>query len=306
MEKAKFIWKDGEFVDWDKAEIHVLSHCLHYGSGVFEGIRAYQTDKGPAVFRLEEHAKRLMDSFSIFGIEPPYSQEEIEKAILELMKKNGLGDAYIRPIIFFGRGQIGLKNLEKCNVNTVIAAGAWPKYLEGEAIKVKTTDIKRLSPKAFKVEAKVCGYYVNSILASREAAKDGYDEALMLDQEGNVAEGPGENIFIVKDGKLFTPPSGAILPGITRETIIKIAKDKGYEIEEKELELEEVKDADEVFMVGTAAEVAPISKIDDKEIGVGEIAKELEETYEKVVRGKEKEYEDWLTYVNPEAEVKNG
>jgi len=298
MEKAKYIWVNGDFVEWDKANFHVLSHGLHYGSGVFEGIRSYNTDNGPAVFRLKDHCERLIRSFSIFGINCPYSQEDIEKAIIKLIKKNNLEDAYIRPIIFFGNGQIGLKNLEKCEINVVIAAGPWPKYLEGDSIKIKTVGTRRISSKALKTEAKVCGHYVNSILASREALKDGYDEALMLDLNDNVAEGPGENLFIVKDGKLYTPERGSILPGITRDSIIKIARDKGYDVEEKILCMDEIKEADEVFMVGTAAEVEPISKVDEKDISVGKITKDLEEKYNRIIHGKNKAYFGWLNFVN--------
>jgi branched-chain amino acid aminotransferase len=300
METTEFIWLNGKFVQWSDARIHVLSHTLHYGSGAFEGIRCYKTDKGPAIFRLKEHVKRMLDSFSIFGVPSPYSQEQIENAIKETVKANNLEEGYIRPLLFFGYGEMGLKNLGKCEINLAIACWPWGSYLGEKAINVKISKFGRISPKSFKTEAKICGHYVNSILASKDVKEQGYDEAIMLNDDGNIAEGPGENIFIVKDKKLCTPKLGSILSGITRDSVITIAKDMGCKVEEKNLSVEEVIQADECFFTGTAAEVTAISSIDGKKIGdggIGKVTEQIKKIYLDAVHGRNKKYEKWLTFV---------
>jgi branched-chain amino acid aminotransferase len=300
MQEMEFIWLNGKIVKWDDARIHVLSHTLHYGSGAFEGIRCYNTDKGPAIFRLKEHTKRMLDSFAIFGVKSPYSEEEIEKAIKETVRINKLNEGYIRPILFFGYGEMGLKNLGKCEINLAIACWPWGSYLGEKAINVKISDIRRLSQHSFKTEAKISGHYVNSILASKEIREKGFDEAIMLDENGHVAEGPGENIFVVKNNILYTPKLGAILSGITRDSIIKIAKDLGHKTEEKEIAKDELFSADECFFTGTAAEVTAIATIDGRKVGdgnPGKITQQIKTTYLDAVHGKNKRYEHWLSHI---------
>ncbi len=300
MQETEFIWVNGYLVKWHDAKIHVLSHTLHYGSGAFEGIRCYKTEKGTAIFRLTEHVERMLRSFSIFGIESPYTQGEIEDAIVSTVKANRLEEGYIRPILFFGYGEMGLKNLGKCLIELAIACWPWGSYLGEKAINVKISKIRRISPESFRTEAKICGHYVNSILASKDAKSEGYDEAILLDYRGNVAEGSGENIFVVKDGKIYTPKTGCILPGITRDSVMNIARDFGYNIEERDIEEKELFEADEVFMTGTAAEVTAVGAINKQEIGnggVGKITGKLKAAYLDAVRGKNKKYENWLRYV---------
>jgi branched-chain amino acid aminotransferase len=230
----------------------------------------------------------------------PYSQEEIENAVKETVKTNKLEEGYIRPLLFFGYGEMGLKNLGKCEVNLAVACWPWAAYLGDKAIDVEISEIKRISPKSFKTEAKICGHYVNSIIASLSVKQEGHDEAIMLDYNNNIAEGSGENIFIVKNGKIFTPKLGSILPGITRNSIITIANDLNYKVEEKDISIQELLSADECFFTGTAAEVTPIAKINDAKIGngsVGKITEQLKKVYLDAVHGRNKKYEEWLTYV---------
>ena len=300
MEELKKIWLDGKFVDWQEAKIHILTHTLHYGGGVFEGIRAYLTEKGTAVFRLSQHIKRLFYSAFALEIKIPFSEEELKKAILETLKINELKEGYIRPIVFLGYGKMGL-NPTGSPVQVDIAVWPWDAYLgEKETVKVKISKYIRIHPLSTIADAKICGNYVNSILASLEVKNSGFDEALFLDFEGNVAEGPGENIFMVKNKKLFTPPLGTILPGITRDSVIKIAKDLGLLVKEKKISPQEIKEADEVFFTGTAVEICPISQIDDTLINqgrIGKITKMIKEVYQKAVRGKIPKYSKWLTFV---------
>lgn len=299
MKKVKKIWLDGKFVDLEKAKIHVLTHTLHYGGGAFEGIRAYETDKGPAVFRLKDHIKRLFYSAKVLGMKIPFSPKEIENAILKLIKINKVKECYIRPIAFYGYGKMVL-NPKGAPVNLAIAIWPWEKLLGEKPVKVKISSYIRIHPKSTVVDAKICGHYVNSILATLEAQKAGFDEALFLDYEGFVAEGPGENIFIVKDKKIFTPEKGSILPGITRDTVLKICSDLGITAKEKRISLEELKNADEAFFVGTAAEITPIAKINDTLINngkVGEITQKIRKLYQRIIHGKEKKYLYWLTFV---------
>ena len=299
MEEVEKIWFNGKFVDWKEAKIHILTHTLHYGGGVFEGIRAYKTERGPAVFRLKDHIKRLFYSAKALEMEIPFSLEEIERAILELIKINKIEECYIRPIVIFGYGKMGL-NLKEAPVSVAITLWPWEKYLGEKPIKVKVSRYIRIHPKSTVATAKICGHYVNSILASLEAQKSGFDEALFLDFEGFVAEGPGENIFIVKDKKLFTPLAGSILPGITRDSILKVAKNLNIETQEKKISLKEIKRADEAFFTGTAVEICPIGKIDDILINngkIGEITKQIKDLYQRIIRGKEKKYLNWLQFI---------
>ncbi|MDA1196385.1 MAG: branched-chain amino acid transaminase [Nanoarchaeota archaeon] len=298
METTDKIWMDGELVNWQDAKIHVISHALHYGSSVFEGIRCYKTEKGTAIFRLKEHVERLFLSAETLAMKVPFSKEQIEQAIIETVKTNKLETGYIRPLIFYGYGKMGLDPVG-APVNVTIAVWPWGSYLGDEAVKLKTAETIRLHPKSFKPQAKVGGFYVNSIYAHQEAKKAGFNEALMLDHEGNIAEGPGENIFMMKDGKIITAKAGSILPGITRDTILTIAKDNNIEIEERTVTPEELKQADEVFMVGTAAEVTLVDQIDDTEIKnnhTEEKAKFFRTTYLDIVQGKQDKYKDWLTF----------
>ena len=298
MEETKFIWMDGKFVAWKDAKIHVLTHTLHYGAGVFEGIRCYETAKGTAVFRLKDHIDRLYYSADTLKMKIPFSKEEFTEAVKETVRKNSLKAGYIRPICFFGYGKMGL-NPAGAPVNCSIAVWPWGKYLGEGDVKVKTSKYMRLHPKSTYSEAKITGHYVNSIFASVEAKDAGYDEALLLDYAGNVAEGPGENLFIIKDGKLLTPPLGAILKGITRASIIQLAKDHEIKVEEKTLTLKDVYNADEAFFSGTAAEVTAIESIDGKKIGnkaPGPITTKLRDLFMDIVHGKNKKYESWLDY----------
>ena len=267
--------------------------------GVFEGVRFYKTDKGPAVFRLQDHTERLFKSAETAFMKVPYTQEDFNQAILKTIKENKIDAGYIRPIIFYGYGKMGL-NPAGAPVNCAIAVWPWGSYLGEDAVKVKTSSYMRIHPKSTHADAKICGHYVNSIFASVEAKNKGYEEALLLDYKENVAEGPGENLFIVKNGKLITPPLGNILPGITRKSIMQIAKDEGIKVEEKVLRLDDVYNADEAFFTGTAAEVTPIKSLDDKDIGDGEpgpITTKLKTIFLDAVHGKDKKYENWLSYV---------
>ena len=299
--ELKKIWMNGELVDWKEAKIHVLTHTLHYGSGVFEGIRAYETDKGAAVFRLSEHVKRLFYSADALGMKISFSQEEIKQAILETIRVNEVKSCYIRPLVFCGYGIMGL-NFEGSPIDVSIAVWPWGAYLGGqEAVRVKISKYIRIHPQSTIADAKICGHYVNSILATREAKAAGFDEALFLDFKGNVAEGPGENIFMIKNNKLFTPQQGSILPGITKSSVEEIACDLGIETEQKIMTVEEVKSADEAFFSGTAAEIQPIGSIDGTAIGsggAGKITTQIKNIYNKAIRGQDEKYLKWLSFVH--------
>ena len=299
MDETKFIWMDGKLVKWKDAKVHVLTHTLHYGAGVFEGIRFYETENGSAVFRLKEHIDRLYYSAGTFNMKIPYSKEDFIEAVKETVRANGLKAGYIRPICFFGYGKMGL-NPEGAPVNCAIAVWPWGKYLGEGAVNIKTSGYVRIHPKSTHADAKIVGHYVNSIFASLEVKKAGYDEALLLDYKGNIAEGPGENFFIVSNGKISTPPLGTILKGITRDSIMQIAKEKGIGIKENALTLEEAYNADEAFFTGTAAEVTAIASIDDNKIGsgdIGPVTKQLSEEYHNIITGRNSKYEKWLSYV---------
>jgi branched-chain amino acid aminotransferase len=299
MEETKYIWMDGELVPWGDAKVHVLTHTLHYGAGVFEGIRFYETDRGPAVFRLQEHIDRLYYSADVLGMKIPFSKEEFMTAVKHTIKENKIDAGYIRPICFFGYGKVGL-DPGGASVNCAIAVWPWGKYLGEGSARVKTSRYIRIHPESTRADAKICGHYVNSIFACVEAKSAGYDEALLLDYKGNIAEGPGENLFIVKNGKILTPPLGTILKGITRASVIQIVQDQGIELKEEALALEDVYNADEAFFTGTAAEVTAIESVDDKKFAEGSpgpITTRIRDIFMGVVHGKNAKYTDWLSYI---------
>ncbi len=296
------IWMDGELVNWKDAKIHVLTHALHYGSGVFEGIRAYKNGNGPAIFRLTEHIKRLYRSADIYKMKIPYKLKELIEATKEVVKANKLDSCYIRPLAFRGYGGMGLYP-EGIPVQVIIAAWPWGAYLGDDGIKngvrVKISSFRRNDPNAIPPAAKASGQYLNSILAKIEVISADYDEAVLLNSHGNVADGSGENIFVVKNSVIHTPPTSAgALEGITRDSIIQIAKDKKYEVIERDLVRTDLYMADEIFFTGTAAEVVPIREIDDRKIGTpGPVTKDLQDTFFKTIKGKEAKYKDWLEQV---------
>ena len=302
--KTKKIWMDGRFLNWDDATIHVLTHTLHYGLGVFEGIRCYKTNKGPAIFRLEDHVERLFDSSHIFLLDMPYSKEDICDAIIKTVRINKLKECYIRPLVFIGYGAMGLYPKEN-PIRVAIAVWPWGTYLgeKGleEGIRVKTSSFIRNHVNSTLSRGKVCGYYVNSQLAKKEAISCGYDEALLLDTEGYVSEGSGENIFVVRNGVLKTTPLTSILEGITRNSIIQIAQENGMQIHEERFTRDEIYIADEAFFTGTAAEVTPIRELDGRQIGEGRpgpVTKKLQSIFFDIVKGKKKKFDSWLTLIS--------
>jgi len=303
MRETEKIWMNGELVDWNDAKVHVGVHGLHYGSGVFEGIRAYETDKGSAVFRLSDHLRRLDNSARLLHMELPFSVEELRAACHGLIAANGLPECYLRPIAFFGYGELGVSAVGN-PVDVVIMSWPWGAYLGEEGLKngirAKISSWERIGPNVIPHVAKATGVYLNSMLAVTEANRAGYDEAILLTSEGYVADGSGENVFIVKDGELYTPDlSTSILPGITRDTVIQIAQDLGYTVHEKSLLRSDLYLADEAFMTGTAAEVTPLSAVDDVEIGVGPITLEIQEAYLDTARGRSERWAQWLEYATP-------
>lgn len=300
--KTKMIWVDGEMVPWEEAKVHVLTHALHYGTGYFEGIRCYALQDGrSAVFRLDEHVRRFFDSGQILGFPVPFTEEKITQAILDTIKVNGLKECYIRPLAFLGLGEMGLYAPGN-PVHVIVAAWAWGAYLGEEGIKsgirAKVSSYTRHHVNVMMTKSKVSGNYVNSVLAKTEVKQAGYDEAIMLDTEGYVAEASGENIFIVRGRRVKTTPFTSILPGITRDSIVTLARDKGYEIIEERFSRDELYTADEAFFTGTAAEVTPIREIDNRRIGPvcpGPITQDLQRTFFNVIKGKERAYARWLT-----------
>jgi len=299
MEPVDYIWMDSELFEWDDAEVHALSHGLHYGTGVFEGIRAYEVDGEPAVFRLEEHVERFIDSAKIMGMDLGYSKKELTEAIENTITENNVKSCYIRPLAFRGYGSLGV-NPKDIPVKVIIAVWPWGAYLGEEAlqngVETQTASWNRHHRNVMPTKAKATGNYVNSVLAKQEAARNGLDEAIMLTPEGYVAEGSGENIFIVRDGELITPPKKDVLEGVTRDSVIQIAEDKGYTVREEEFTRDQLQRADEAFFCGTAAEVTPIREVDGKEIsdGRGLITEEIQSTYMNSVRGENPEYMKWL------------
>ena len=297
------IWYNGDMIDWQDANTHLLTHTLHYGLGVFEGVRAYNTSKGPSIFRLKDHTERLFKSASTVNMKIPFSVENINQAHIKVIEENNLDEAYIRPMCFYGSEGMGLR-ADNLNVHTMVAAWEWPSYMDPEArekgIKVKLSTYKRQVKNPVS-NAKVNGNYVHSIVALTEALEDGFDEALMLDADGYVAEGSGENFFIVKDGRLYSPFLDSCLDGITRKTIIDLAMELKIPFQEKKITVEDVFDADESFFSGTAAEVVPINSLDNQKIGNGlrgPVTEKLQKTYFDQVRGEREANNGWHTFTN--------
>jgi branched-chain amino acid aminotransferase len=304
MRETEKIWMNGELVDWADAKVHVGTHGLHYGSGVFEGIRAYETPKGTAVFRLTDHLQRLHNSAKLLYMELPYSVEELRAATLDLIGANGLPECYLRPIAFYGYGELGVSSVGN-PVDVVIMSWPWGAYLgeEGQknGIRVKVSSWQRVGANVIPHVAKATGIYLNSMLAVQEANRGGYEEAILLTQDGYIADGSGENIFVIKDGVIATPDlSASILPGITRDSIIQIAEDLGYFVVQKQLIRTDLYLADEVFMCGTAAEVTPIREVDDHVVGPpGPVTQQIQEAYLDTVRGRSERWAQWLDYAAP-------
>jgi branched-chain amino acid aminotransferase len=304
MEKEKKIWLDGKMVPWDKAQVHVLTHTLHYGLGVFEGIRCYScTDGRSAIFRLPEHVERLFDSARAMEMDIPFSPQEIREACCRILKVNGMKDGYIRPLVFIGDGVMGVHPMNN-PIRVSIIAWKWGAYLGDEGLKkgirVKVSSYTRHHVNVMMTKTKTCGNYVNSILAKREVIRDGYDEAIMLDTAGYVSEASGENIFLVKRGRIKTPSLTSILPGITRDSVLKIARDLGVEVVEQRFTRDELYLADEAFFSGTAAEITPIREVDNRRIGEGRpgpITRKIQESYFRAVKGEAEGYRSWLTYL---------
>ncbi|MGB0942436.1 MAG: branched-chain amino acid transaminase [Marinomonas sp.] len=297
-----FIWLDGEMVDWRDAKVHVLTHTLHYGMGVFEGVRAYETPKGPAIFRLEEHTDRLFRSAHILNMPMPCTKEEVNQAHVKSIQENKLASAYIRPMCFYGSEGMGLR-ADNLQTHTMVAAWEWPSYMGEEnlakGIRIRTSSYTRHHVNITMCKAKANGNYMNSMLALQEALQSGCEEALLLDNEGYVAEGSGENIFVIRDGIIYTPELTSCLDGITRRTIIQLAEELGYTVKEKRLTRDEVYVADEAFFTGTAAEVMPIRELDNRQIGSGArgpITEKLQTLYFDIVKGRNSKYDHWLTY----------
>jgi branched-chain amino acid aminotransferase len=308
MERVDLIWQNGELVAWEDAQVHSLTHGLHYGTGVFEGIRCYETERGPAIFRHREHLERLGKSAGLFYLELPYTTEEIRLATHELIRGNGLRSCYIRPIAFRGYGSLGLYATD-APVEVVIAAFPWGAYLgeEGQrnGIRAKVSSWRRISPAGLIPHAKASGQYLNSILAKTESQNAGYEEAILLDERGFVCEGSGENIFLVRDGEIVTPPHvAAILDGINRKSVIQIARDLGYTVVERDVARAELYLAEEVFLTGTAAELVPVREIDDHPLGEpGEITRHLQAKFRDALCGRAEEYLEWLDFVEIPADV---
>jgi branched-chain amino acid aminotransferase len=307
VEKSEWIWMNGELVAWDDAKVHVLSHGLHYGTGVFEGIRAYETDRGTAIFRHREHLVRLEKSAELYYMTLPYSVEELRDATHELIRRNGLSSCYIRPIAFRGYGEMGLY-AQNVPIEVAIAVWSWGAYLGEEGkrrgVGAKISTWRRLSPDSFITQAKASGHYLNSILAKVETAEMGYEEAIMLDHSGMVSEASGENVFVVRDGEIATPPAGAILDGITRKSVIQIARDFGYEVIERAIAPSELGLAEEVFLTGTAAELVPVRSVDDHELGEpGEITRQIQAELDDALHGRSRKYLEWLDLVEQPSKV---
>ncbi len=298
-----WIWLDGEMVPWREAKVHVLTHTLHYGMGVFEGVRAYKTDKGPAIFKLEDHTERLFQSAHIMGMKIPYDAQTINDAQIAAVKENNLESAYIRPLAFYGSEGMGIR-ADSLGVHVTVAAWEWGAYLGEEnlknGIRIRVSSYTRHNVNSMMCRAKATGNYINSMMALQEAVNDGYDEALILDANGFVMEGSGENFFLVKDGVIYTPDLASALNGITRKTILTFAQDMGIEVVEKRITRDEVYIADEAFFTGTAAEVTPIREVDNRTIGSGTrgpITEQMQTRYFDQVQGRRSDHPEWLTYV---------
>jgi branched-chain amino acid aminotransferase len=299
---ADLIWQNGEFVAWEDAKVHVLTHALHYGTGVFEGIRAYDTDKGPAIFRHDDHLDRLEASAKLYYMDMSHTKEQLREATHELIVRNGFRSCYIRPLVFRGHGPMGL-DPEDNPVETIIAVWEWGAYLGDEGkrngVRAKVSSWRRIGPDSLIPHSKASGQYLNSVLAKIESKRGGYEEAILLDDKGHVCEGSGENVFIVKDGVIYTPPQTAsILDGISRKSVMQIAGDLGHTVVERDIARSEMTLADEMFLVGTAAELVPVREIDDIEIGPpGEITRQIGSAYEDALHGRSPQYAEWLDVV---------
>ncbi|MFZ2087664.1 MAG: branched-chain amino acid transaminase [Desulfobaccales bacterium] len=304
VEKAKYIWMDGDFIPWDEARVHILTHTLHYGLGVFEGIRAYHCHDGrTAVFRLKEHIQRLFDSGHVMQLVIPFTPAQVEAACVEILRLNQQKEAYLRPLVFIGDGVMGL-NPANNPIRVTVISWLWGAYLGDEGlakgVRLKTSAFTRHHVRIMMTKTKTVGNYVNSILAKREALQGGYDEAILLDTEGYVSEASGENIFMVKDNVLRTPPLTSILPGITRDALLTLARDLGIPVQEGKFSLDDLYLADECFLTGTAAEVTPVREVDGRLIGKGSpgpITKKLQTAFFEVVKGQNNKYQQWLTYI---------
>ena len=299
--EKKLIWKNGSFEKWNDANVHILSHTLHYGTGVFEGVRAYETSAGPAIFRLEEHTKRLFDAAEKINIKIPFSEDEINNVQCEVLNKNNLDEGYIRPIVYLGNEGLGLR-AKDLSVNVAIAAWEWPSYMDPQAKKNGISVIKsshRQYENPLHSGHKIIGTYFSNTMALHEAIDNGADEAIMMDKNGFISEGSGENIFLVKNNIVFTPTIDHCLNGITRQSVIQIANDFDIEISEKNIKFEELVDADEAFFTGTAVEITPVTTLNGKYINNGKrgkITKKLQEAFQEIISGKNSSYNSWLTY----------
>ncbi|MFM8797525.1 MAG: branched-chain amino acid transaminase [Fluviibacter sp.] len=298
-----FIWLDGKLVPWRDANTHVLTHSLHYGMSVFEGVRAYDTGRGTSIFRLQDHTRRLFNSAHIFQMEVPYDEDTINEAHKEVVRANKLESAYIRPLVYYGSEKMGVSP-KGAKVHVAIGAWPWGAYLGEDGLKkgirVKTSSYTRHHVNVSMVRAKASGHYVNSILANNEAVADGYDEALLLDTEGYVSEGAGENLFIIKNGKVYTPELSSCLEGITRDSVVTLAREMGISVQEKRITRDEVYCSDEAFFTGTAAEVTPIRELDNRKIGIGSrgpVTERIQSAYFDAVNGRSPKHEDWLSFI---------
>jgi branched-chain amino acid aminotransferase len=299
---ADLIWLNGQFVAWEDAKVHVLTHAMHYGTGVFEGIRAYETERGPAVFRHQDHLDRLENSSKLYYMDLPFSKEQIREATHELVARSGFKSCYIRPLVWRGYGPMGLNPLEN-PVEAMVAVWEWGAYLgeEGQrnGVRARVSSYRRISSDSLIPHAKASGQYLNSVLAKIESLKSGYEEALLLDDQGHVSEGTGENVFVIRGGTIYTPPQTAgILDGINRRTCVQIARDLGYDVVERDIARAEVALADEVFLTGTACELTPLREIDDIEIGPpGPITREIQRVFNDALHGRAPQYAEWLDVV---------
>jgi branched-chain amino acid aminotransferase len=302
VQTADLIWMNGEFVAWEDAKVHVLTHALHYGTGVFEGERCYDTERGPAIFRHDEHLQRLERSAKLYYMDMPYSREQLREATHELVARNGFRSCYIRPLVYRGHGPMGLNPLDN-PVEAIIACWEWGAYLGEEGkqngIRARVSSWRRISPDSLQPMSKASGQYLNSVLAKIEAQKSGYEEAILLDDKGYVCEGTGENVYVVRDGVIYTPQAAnSILWGINRMSVIEIARDLGYEVVERDISRAEMPLADELFLSGTAAELTPVREIDDIEIGPpGEITRAIQAVFEDALHGRSERYAHWLDVV---------
>ncbi|HEY1276515.1 MAG TPA: branched-chain amino acid transaminase [Thermoleophilaceae bacterium] len=302
MTTADLIWLNGEFVAWEDAKVHVLTHAMHYGTGVFEGIRAYETERGTAIFRNREHLDRLEQSAKLYYMDLPFTKERIREATHELIVRNGFKSCYIRPLVWRGHGPMGLNPLDN-PVEAMVAVWEWGAYLgekgQQEGVRAKVSSWRRISPASLMPHAKASGQYLNSVLAKIESIKAGYEEAILLDDKGHVCEGTGENIFVVKDGVIYTPPqSASILDGISRKSVMQVARDLGYELIERDIARAELPMADEVFLTGTAAELTPLREVDDHEIGPpGPVTRQIQQLFFDALHGRAPQYAEWLDVV---------